>query len=135
MKRLDFRTFKVLFSTNFLQEPEEGKKAAFPSFLSGPYSTPPLFFLNYCDLSIASECQQCNFQSIKDSAEHESFVFFPFHSLLRGNLFLCSNYTESYQAMKLPSDSFSTLLFQSHSFPLISLCPHQRYITPGTCFT
>ena len=32
--------------------------------------------------------QQYILQGIKDSAEHESFVYFPFLSLLRVNLFL-----------------------------------------------
>lgn len=128
MKRLDFRTFKVLFHTfSRNQEKKKKQRAAFPSLAA--WRLPPVFFLNCCDHPIAAKCQQCIFQSIKDSAELESFVSFLFLSLLRGNLFLCSCESVSYWAMKLPSYSFSILLSKHSASPRYPLTHTKRTST------
>ena len=58
------------------------RKQPFLTSLPGSYP----FLINIMFL-LSKNVQQYISQSIKDSAEHESFVYFPFLSLLRGNLF------------------------------------------------
>ena len=127
MKRLNFRTFKGIFSTTFSKNLGKGG-SSLPFLLlllpspPSPFSTAVIFLL-----SQKVSCIVFEVSSTQHNTKALYFTyFFPSWDEISSFIVIVQ---WSYWVIKFHSDSFSILPFPGHSFPSILTHPHHRDIT------